>query len=117
MNELQAKEERKDLSAVQIIDENSIKDKIYVIRGVKVMLDYDLAAIYGYPTKAFNQQVRRNINRFPSDFMFELTKEEVNLVKSQNVSSRPESFFSGQEGGRRKAPLAFSEEGIYMIIP
>ena len=79
------------------------------------MLDSDLAAIYGYEVRSFNQQVRRNINRFPSDFMFELTKEEVNLVKSQNVISRPENFFSGQEGGRRKAPLAFSEQGIYML--
>ena len=116
MDEIKVNAERKDLPVVQIIDENSVKDKIYIIRGVKVMLDYDLAEIYGYSTKAFNQQVRRNIDRFPSDFMFELTKEEVNLVKSQNVSSRPESFFSGQEGGRRKAPLAFSEQGIYMLM-
>ena len=98
-----------------IISVDDIRSKIHTIRGVQVMLDSDLAAIYGYEVRSFNQQVRRNINRFPSDFMFELTKEEVNLVKSQNVISRPENFFSGQEGGRRKAPLAFSEQGIYML--
>ena len=99
----------------EIISVDDIHSKIHTIRGVQVMLDSDLAAIYGYEVRSFNQQVRRNINRFPSDFMFELTKEEVNLVKSQNVISRPENFFSGQEGGRRKAPLAFSEQGIYML--
>ena len=99
----------------EIISIDDIHSMIHTIRGVQVMLDSDLAAIYGYEVRSFNQQVRRNINRFPSDFMFELTKEEVNLVKSQNVISRRENFFSGQEGGRRKAPLAFSEQGIYML--
>ena len=99
----------------EIISADDIHSMIHTIRGVQVMLDSDLAAIYGYEVRSFNQQVRRNINRFPSDFMFELTKEEVNLVKSQNVISRRENFFSGQEGGRRKAPLAFSEQGIYML--
>jgi len=93
----------------------NIKEKIYVIRGVQVMLDSDLASIYGYDVRSFNQQVRRNITRFPSDFMFELTKQEISLVKSQIVISRKTNYFSGQEGGRRKAPLAFTEQGIYML--
>jgi len=93
----------------------NIKEKIYVIRGVQVMLDSDLASIYGYDVRSFNQQVRRNITRFPSDFMFELTKQEISLVKSQIVISRETNYFSGQEGGRRKAPLAFTEQGIYML--
>ena len=96
----------------EIISADDIHSMIHIIRGVQVMLDSDLAD--GYEVRSFNQQVRRNINRFPSDFMFELTKEEVNLVKSQNVISRRENFFFGQEGGRRKAPLAFSEQGIYI---
>ena len=58
-----------------LIDEASIKDRIYTIRGVKVMLDYDLAEIYGYTTKAFNQQVYRNSDKFDDDFRFQLTKE------------------------------------------
>lgn len=99
----------------ELSDVSRIKDKIYVIRGVQVMLDSDLASIYGYDVRSFNQQVRRNITRFPSDFMFELTKQEISLVKSQIVISRKTNYFSGQEGGRRKAPLAFTEQGIYML--
>ncbi len=95
--------------------EFDIRKRIHTIRGVQVMLDSDLAELYGYDVRSFNQQVRRNITRFPSDFMFELTKEEVILVKSQNVTSRNSNLFSGQEGGRRKLPLAFSEQGIYML--
>ena len=72
---------------VAIIDENSLKSKIYIIRGQKVMLDADLAAIYGYDTKVFNRQVKNNIVKFPSDMMFQLTKQEVNLVRSQNSTS------------------------------
>ncbi|MFA6788440.1 MAG: ORF6N domain-containing protein [Arcobacteraceae bacterium] len=59
-----------------IIDENSIKDKIYTIRNLQVMLDKDLAWLYGVETKVLNQAVKRNIKRFPSDFMFQLSKEE-----------------------------------------
>ena len=69
------------------------------------MLDHDLAALYGYEVRALNQQVKRNIGRFPDDFMFQLTKDEA-----------PNSnFYSGQEGGRRKPPYAFTEQGIYML--
>ena len=88
---------------------------IYTIRGVQVMLDYDLATLYGYEVRRLNEQVKRNIGRFPADFMFQLTKEEVNLVKSQFATSPDSSFYSGQEGGRRKPPYAFTEQGIYML--
>lgn len=64
-----------------------MENLIYVIRGHKVMLDVDLAKIYGYETKSFNQQVKRNIEKFDNDFMFQLTKEEIELVRSQNVTS------------------------------
>ena len=79
------------------------------------MLDQDLAEIYGYQVKNLNQQVKRNLTRFPEDFMFQLTKEEVELVKSQFVTSRNINYFEGQEGGRRKLPYAFTEQGIYML--
>ena len=74
-----------------------------------------MAEIYGYQVKNLNQQVKRNLIRFPEDFMFQLTKEEVELVKSQFVTSRNINYFEGQEGGRRKLPYAFTEQGIYML--
>ncbi len=79
------------------------------------MLDSDLALIYGYEVKTLNQKVKRNIRRFPEDFMFQLTKAEVESVKSQFVTSSDTNFYSGQEGGRRKPPYAFNEQGIYML--
>ena len=98
-----------------INDNENLQNKIYIIRDVQVMLDFDLAELYGYEVKTLNQQVKRNINRFPKDFMFQLTREEVDLVKSQFVTSRKEKFFEGQEGGARKLPHAFTEQGIYML--
>ena len=94
----------------------NITSKIYTIRGQKVMLDYDLAELYGYTTSAFNQQVRRNIEKFEGEeFMFQLTKDETrNLVKSHFVISR--NIFIGQDGGTRKLPHAFTEQGIYMLM-
>ena len=85
----------------------SIRNCVYTIRGQQVMLDYDLASIYGYEVKRLNEQVKRNINRFPEDFMFQLTMDEVDLVKSQNATS--------SWGGKRKLPYAFTEQGIYML--
>ena len=93
----------------------TIRDRVYMLRGEQVMIDSDLADIYGYELKAMNQQVKRNLERFPEDFMFQLTRDEVELVKSQIVTSRDNTFFSGQEGGRRKLPYAFTEQGIYML--
>lgn len=93
----------------------AIKDRVYMIRGQQVMLDADLADIYGYEVKRLNEQVKRNKSRFPEDFMFQLTREEVEFVKSQFATSRIETFFEGQDGGRRKLPYAFTEQGIYML--
>lgn len=94
---------------------NNICNRVYIIRGQHVMLDYDLAEIYGYKVKNLNQQVKRNIARFPEDLMFQLTREEVESVKSQIVISQENNFFEGQDGGRRTLPYAFTEQGIYML--
>ena len=94
---------------------DNICNRVYVIRGQQVMLDFDLAEIYGYEVKNLNQQVKRNIARFPEDFMFQLTREEMEFVKSQIVISRENNLFEGQGGGRRTLPYAFTEQGIYML--
>lgn len=100
--------------SIAIIKEKEIKDKIYIIRGLKVMLDSDLAEIYGYTTKAFNQQVQRNIERFDEDFRFQLTDNEIDeLSRSQNVTSMQTK---GIKGGRVYKPYAFTEQGIYMLM-
>lgn len=109
------KEKDKNEIVPVIIQTSDIGRLIYTIRGKQVMLDHDLAALYGYEVRALNQQVKRNIGRFPDDFMFQLTKEEVEIVKSQIVTSPDSNFYSGQEGGRRKPPYAFTEQGIYML--
>ena len=98
------------------LNEETIKSKIYEIRGQKVMLDYELAEIYGYTTKAFNQQVRRNNEVFPDEsFMFKMSKNDyLELVRSQIVTSR--IWENGNEGGRRYLPYAFTEKGIYMLM-
>lgn len=98
-----------------VIDTSTVQNLIYNIRGQQVMLDFDLAILYGYELRSMNQQVKRNIARFPEDFMFQLTREEVESVKSQIVISREDSFFTGQGGGRRTLPYAFTEQGIYML--
>ncbi len=99
----------------ELMTVDNICNRVYIIRGQQVMLDYDLAEIYGYEVKNLNQQVKRNIVRFPEDFMFQLTREEVESVKSQIVISRENNFFEGQGGGRRTLPYAFTEQGIYML--
>ena len=103
---------------IAIVDEKSIRDKIYVIRGVQVMLDFELAEIYGYETKNFNRQVKNNAEKFEGDdFMFQLTREEVDeLVRCKNFTSRSDSLFKGQSGGSRYLPHAFTEQGIYMLM-
>ena len=104
-------------SSSMMMGEGMLKNKIYVIRGQKVMLDYDLAVIYGYTTSAFNQQVVRNKEKFDDDFMFQLTREEVDsFVISQNVISRVGNLLTGQDGGSRHLPHAFTESGIYMLM-
>ena len=81
-----------------------IHNKIHEIRGQKVMLDFDLAELYEVPNKAFKQAVRRNIDRFPEDFMFELTQKEFKILRSQFVTS--------SWGGTRYPPFAFTEQGV-----
>ena len=87
----------------------AIARRIYVVRGLKVMLDSDLADLYGVPTKVFNQAVKRNLDRFPLDFMFELTALEVRGLRSQIVTSNV------GRGGRRYRPHAFTQEGVAML--
>lgn len=99
----------------EVMSVENIQNKVYVLRGQQVMLDYDLAEIYGYEVKRLNEQVKRNIARFPEDFMFQLTKDEIDFVKSQIATSRNRNMYEGQEGGRRKPPYAFTEQGIYML--
>jgi hypothetical protein len=85
-----------------------IESFIFTVRGERVMLDSDLARIYGESTSRLNQQVRRNIDTFPSDFMFQLTKEEFDRLMLQNATSKQ------GRGGRRKLPLVFTEHGAIM---
>lgn len=118
---------------ISLIDENLLKSRIYTIRGVKVMLDADLAEIYGYSTRRFNEQVKYNINRFDDDFRFQLTHDELaNLMSEFPTSSLNQNLQKielwGQKdnlkskiltsswGGVRKMPYAFTEQGIYMLM-
>ena len=89
------------------ITDDRIVNKIRYIRGQKVMLDEDLAKLYNVETKRLNEQVKRNIDRFPKDFMFQLTSKEFGNLKSQIATS--------SWGGTRKLPLAFTEHGILML--
>lgn len=114
---------------IAILNADDLRSRIYMLRGEQVMMDFDLAQIYGYEVKVLNQQVKRNINRFPEDFMFQLTKDEIEILKSQIATSRLENlpvksqivtsrnggFFEGQGGGVRKLPFAFTEQGVYML--
>jgi hypothetical protein len=102
-------------SAPIVVNQSDIGQLIHTIRGQQVMLDYELAPLYGYEVKRLNQQARRNLSRFPDDFMFQLTKEEITSVKLQNVTSPDSHFYTGQKGGSRKPPYAFTEQGIYML--
>ena len=90
-----------------LLSEETIANKIYFIRNQKVMLDRDLAALYGIETKVLNQAVKRNMSRFPEDFMFQLTEIEFQNLKSQIVTS--------SWGGTRKLPYAFTEHGVLML--
>lgn len=79
-----------------LISSDALEDRIYVIRGVQVMLDFDLAEIYGYTTKDFNRQVKNNIEKFDEDFRFQLTREEFEeIVRCKISTSRAASMFSG----------------------
>ena len=94
---------------IMIVDERSLKDKIYTVRGTQVMLDFELAEIYGYETRYFNRQVQNNQERFlGDDLMFQLTTEEFENLKC--------NFFTSSWGGRRSLPYAFTEQVIYMLM-
>ena len=90
-----------------ILKEDTIINRIYMIRGMKVMLDKDLAEMYGIETRVLNQAVKRNLRRFPEDFMFTLSEDEFQNLTSQIVTS--------SWGGRRKAPFVFTEQGVAML--
>jgi hypothetical protein len=95
--------------AQPVVPIERIANRIYLIRGEKVMLDSDLAELYGVPTSALNQQVKRNISRFPDDFAFRLTAQEFEALMSQIVIS------NAGRGGRRKMPMVFTEQGVAML--
>ena len=97
-----------DKAGVSVPSER-IERAILLIRAQRVMLDRDLAGLYGVETKALNQAVRRNLGRFPADFMFQLTPEESERLRSQSATSNP------SRGGRRYAPLVFTEQGVAML--
>ena len=112
-----------------LLNETQLKDKIYVIRGVQVMLDSDLAEIYGYTTKAFNQQVKNNIEKFDEeDLMFQLTNEEVKelsrskflTLNNDFLRSKISTLKNGTKSNRgsniKYAPYAFTEQGVYMLM-
>ena len=120
-------------SEFSLIDENLLKSRIYTIRGVKVMLDADLAEIYGYSTKRFNEQVKNNIAKFDVDFRFQLNNAEISLLSRSKIStlttektSKTDEFSQNDNlrskksasswGGVRYAPFAFTEQGIYMLM-
>lgn len=89
-----------------------IQSKIYEIRGQRVMLDFDLAELYQVETRTLKQAVRRNIERFPEDFMFEITESEYNYLKNSMTS---QIVISNEKGGRRYMPFAFTEQGVAML--
>jgi hypothetical protein len=94
-----------------VVPAGTIERRIVVVRGEKVLLDADLAALYGVTTKRLNEQVRRNLGRFPADFMFQLTDQELGALRSQIATSNAQS---PGRGGRRYAPYAFTEHGALM---
>ncbi|UKT63198.1 ORF6N domain-containing protein [Pedobacter mucosus] len=94
---------------LSIIPENILINKIYEIRGFKVMLDSDLAELYGVETKRLNEQIKRNIERFPEDFMFQLTEIEWQSLRSQIATSKI------ARGGRKYLPNVFTEHGVLML--
>ena len=99
---------------IMLVSHESLVKKIYIIRGQKVMLDFELAEIYGYETKRFNEQVKRNIEKFDEDFMFQLTDEEVSeLSRSQNATLNKSA---GRGSNIKYNPHAFTEQGIYMLM-
>ena len=124
--------EKEETNIIELTEE-SMESMVYTIRGVKVMLDFELARIYGYSTRAFNQQVKNNIVKFPEDFMFQLNESEINeILRCKNFTAIKSSMESeqlavsknltaqmwtiGNKGGRTTLPYVFTEQGIYMLM-
>lgn len=101
---------KKPKTALLALPVTMVERRIHIVRKHRVMLDSDLAELYEVATKAFNQAVRRNLERFPADFMIHLTADEVLSLRSQSVTSNPMG-----SGGRRYLPYAFTEQGIAML--
>ena len=97
------------MTEIELVTTEQITEKIYLIRGAKVMLDRDLAELYGVETKYLKRQVRRNSLRFPKDFMFELNDKELKIWRSQFVTSNEDKM------GLRYAPFAFTEDGVAQL--
>lgn len=108
MNDEKVAKEEKQKQEIILINEETIQSKIYIVRGQKVMLDFELAEIYGYTTKRFNEQVKNNIERFDEDFRFQLLKEEFDNLRTKKSTS--------SWGGTRYLPYAFTEQGVYMLM-
>ena len=104
-----------DNADIAVIDERTIRDKIYVVRGVQVMLDFELAEMYGYETKNFNRQVKNNAEKFEgNDFMFQLTRDEIDeLSRCKNFTTIQTK---GVKGGSPYLPYVFTEQGVYMLM-
>lgn len=109
---------------MKTVTAQTIESKIFTIRNVQVMLDKDLAELYGVETKRINEQVKRNIERFPEEFCFQLTKEEVEILRSQTATLNTENLFLRSQfatskkesrGGNRYLPYAFTEQGVAML--
>ena len=97
---------------IQILNKQTIESMIYTIRGQKVMSDFDLARIYGYSTKEFNQQVQRNIYKIPERYRFQISKVEINTFsRSQNATLKKE-----RGKNYKYMPYSFTEQGIYMLM-
>lgn len=101
---------------IVIHSEQDLKSKIYTIRGMQVMLDFDLAEIYGYSVKAFNQQVKNNIEKFDEDFRFQLTWEELEKISFLRSRSKFLTLNTGRGSNIKYLPYAFTEQGIYMLM-
>ncbi|MBI5437965.1 MAG: ORF6N domain-containing protein [Nitrosomonadales bacterium] len=103
------------MSKSSLLPLETITHRILLLREQKVLLDADLAALYGVETKVLLQAVKRNLERFPDDFMFQLTNQEFNVLRSQSVTSSSEALETLRWGGRRTAPYAFTEQGVAML--
>ena len=103
------------MSKSSLLPLETITHRILLLREQKVLLDADLATLYGVETKVLLQAVKRNLERFPKDFMFQLTNQEFNVLRSQSVTSSSEALETLRWGGRRTAPYAFTEQGVAML--